>query len=52
MKRQIRRGCFETNSSSTHAICIATEDVLNIPKNIHFGFDDFGWEFGYYFNSK
>ena len=44
MKRQIRRGCFETNSSSTHAICIATDDVLNIPKDIHFGFSDFGWE--------
>lgn len=44
MKRQIRRGCFETNSSSTHAICIATDDVLNIPKDIHFGFGDFGWE--------
>lgn len=44
MKKQIRRGCFETNSSSTHAICIATDDVLNIPKDIHFGFDDFGWE--------
>lgn len=25
MKRQIRRGCFETNSSSTHAICIAKD---------------------------
>lgn len=44
MKKQIRKGVFETNSSSTHAICIATEDVLNIPKDIHFGFDDFGWE--------
>ena len=44
MKRQIRQSCFETNSSSTHAICIATDDVLNIPEEIHFGFDDFGWE--------
>ena len=44
MKKQIRKGVFETNSSSTHAICIATEDVLNIPKKIYFGFDDFGWE--------
>ena len=43
MKRQIRQSCFETNSSSTHAICIATEDILDIPKSIHFGFDDFGW---------
>ena len=44
MKKQIRKGVFETNSSSTHAICIATDDVLNIPKEIHFGFDNFGWE--------
>ncbi len=44
MKKQIRKGVFETNSSSTHAICIATDDVLNIPRGIHFGFDDFGWE--------
>ena len=44
MKKQIRKGVFETNSSSTHAICIATEDVLNIPSEIHFGFGDYGWE--------
>lgn len=44
MKRQVRKGVFETNSSSTHAICIATEDVLNIPKSIDFGFGEFGWE--------
>ena len=44
MKKQIRKGVFETNSSSTHAICISTDDVLDIPKEIHFGFDDFGWE--------
>lgn len=25
MKRQIRRGVFESNSSSTHAICMCTE---------------------------
>ena len=45
MKRQIRRGCFETNSSSTHAICIATEDVYDIPYRISFGFGEFGWDF-------
>lgn len=26
MKRQIRYGVFETNSSSTHSLCICTED--------------------------
>lgn len=44
MKKQIRKGVFETNSSSTHAICIATEDVLNIPNKIHFEFGDYEWE--------
>lgn len=44
MKKQIRKGVFETNSSSTHAICIATDDVLNFPKNVNFSFGDFGWE--------
>ena len=35
MKRQIRRGCFETNSSSTHAICIAKAgvDKESLPKS-------------------
>ena len=26
MKRQIRRGCFETNSSSQHSLCIMKKD--------------------------
>ena len=42
MKRQIRQSCFETNSSSTHAICIATDTLYNIPKTVCFGFGDFG----------
>lgn len=29
MKRQIRRSVFETNSSSTHSLCICTEDDYN-----------------------
>ena len=44
MKRQIRQGVFETNSSSTHSICIATETQYNIPTSIEFGFGEFGWE--------
>ncbi len=43
-KRQIRQGAFETNSSSTHSICIATETQYNIPTSIEFNFGDFGWE--------
>lgn len=43
MKRQIRRGVFETNSSSTHAICIAKGDY-NLSKHIDFTIGEFGWE--------
>ena len=45
MKKQIRQGVFETNSSSTHSICIAKEAELIIPKELHFEFGEFGWEF-------
>lgn len=46
MKRQIRRSCFETNSSSTHAICIAKADVdkSSFPNHVTFTHGDFGWE--------
>lgn len=44
MKRQIRRGTFETNSSSTHSICITKNDSYNKPKAICFDFGEFGWE--------
>lgn len=49
MKYQIRKGVFETNSSSTHAICISknhTYDELRLPEQIEFHTDYFGWEFG------
>lgn len=44
MKRQIRQSCFETNSSSTHAICIATNTDYDIPDSVNFTFGEFGWE--------
>lgn len=46
MKRQIRRNCFETNSSSTHAICITKKDVNSslLPSSILFTYGEFGWE--------
>lgn len=44
MKRQIRQGVFETNSSSTHSICIAKDVELSTPDQIHFEFGEFGWE--------
>lgn len=45
MKRQIRRGVFETNSSSTHSICISKDHVA--PRaSIRFSIGDYGWEDG------
>ena len=44
--RQIRKGVFETNSSSVHAICIATnpsEDSIH-KTPVKMTFRDFGWE--------
>jgi hypothetical protein len=43
--KKIRRSVFETNSSSTHSICVAETDEYQIPKSIHFDFGEFGWEF-------
>ena len=38
MKRQIRYGCFETNSSQCHAISVARDfdNKLKLPKNLYF----------------
>lgn len=44
MMKQIRQGVFETNSSSTHSICIAKDVELIIPESITLCFGDFGWE--------
>lgn len=50
MKRQIRKGVYETNSSSTHAICITKKNVENnvIPNHIDFCIGEYGWEFEEY----
>lgn len=49
----IRHGLFETNSSSTHAICIAkkNEDLV-IPEKLVFTFNEFGWEEQFYYKTK
>lgn len=44
MTKKIRQGVFETNSSSTHSICIAKDAELSIPNSLHFEFGEFGWE--------
>lgn len=41
--KQIRSNVFETNSSSTHSICIS-KSGYEIPQNITFYLDSFGWE--------
>ena len=46
---QIRKGVFETNSSSTHSICISKEKIKAKDvdgRKIYFGFGEYGWEFG------
>ena len=43
--KQIRRNVFETNSSSTHSICISKTPVT-VGKYIYFGIGEYGWESG------
>lgn len=44
--KQIRQNVFETNSSSTHSICVAKNATLDIPDSLYFEFGEFGWEHG------
>lgn len=43
--KQVRIGVFETNSSSTHSICISAvrNDPLQYPSHIIFKCGEFGW---------
>lgn len=41
---QIRQGVFETNSSSTHSICIQKKPVSADYSHIVFNIGEFGWE--------
>ena len=41
---QIRNGVFETNSSSTHSICISKTPVANLPDFVCFTPGEYGWE--------
>lgn len=41
--KQIRRGVFETNSSSTHSICISKAPVT-VGEYVLFGVGEYGWE--------
>lgn len=45
MKKQIRKSAFETNSSSTHSICITKNNILDQKqKHVDFTIGEFGWE--------
>lgn len=47
----IRKGTFETNSSSTHSICITKEDTfVRVPEELKVNIKDyeFGWEYEKY----
>ena len=48
----IRKGLFETNSSSTHAICIGKNNHnLEIPSELTFQVGEFGWENEVYYDT-
>lgn len=49
---QIRRSAFETNSSSTHSICITRSNNYTLPDMVTFHLDDFGWEFQTYYEMQ
>lgn len=47
--KQIRRNVFETNSSSTHSLCITKNTLLDdLRTHVDFKLMDFGWEFEVY----
>lgn len=42
---KIRRSVFETNSSSTHSICITRSNLeLELPEKVIFDVGEFGWQ--------
>lgn len=41
---KIRNGCFETNSSSVHAIIVTKEETNPFDNVVNFGFGEYGWE--------
>ena len=47
-KTKIRKGLWETNSSSVHSLVIKKESPKNLPKEVFFGLGEYGWEEGWY----
>lgn len=61
MKKQIRNGVFETNSSSTHSVSISNENsnycsedclesYIDWDNKVHVEFGEFGWEIRHYYS--
>lgn len=49
---KIRKGIFETNSSSVHTLCINKNDKVKVPKSFTFYKDtQFGWSYDTYYDS-
>ena len=44
MSMRIRKGTFETNSSSVHSLVVCKGDIKDIPDSIMFDLGEFGWE--------
>ena len=52
MKSAIRDGVWETNSSSTHSICIHNDDNIQFPHYIYFGIEDIESDGSYWYDGN
>jgi hypothetical protein len=53
MKRQIRLNVFETNSSSTHSICLTKNNILDQKRDeLYLEPREYGWEIETYYETK
>lgn len=51
--RQVRQGVFETNSSSTHSLCITKNNLLDsLESRVDFRLKDYGWEESIYKDTR
>lgn len=50
--KKVRREVFETNSSSTHSICIAKTGQVRLPQNTTLIVGEFGWEVDAHYDAQ
>jgi hypothetical protein len=48
----IRKGIFETNSSSTHSICVSKNNDYKIPSSLKFEVGEYGWQNEFLYDSE